>query len=60
VRVVGAMEGDDVSVSKKQSSRPQVEHMCIYIHHTYSIYTYTHTYIYTHVFIYMYYTYVFL
>ena len=47
------MEGDDVSVSKKQSSRPQVEHMCIYIHHTYSIYTYTHTHIYIHMYLYI-------
>ena len=47
------MEGDDVSVSEKQSSRPQVEHMCIYIHHTYSIYTYTHIYIYTHMYLYI-------
>ena len=70
MRVVGAMEGDDVSVSEKQSSRPQVEHMCIYIHHTYSVYIYIQLYIYiyihihiyyicVHIYIYTYYTYVY-
>ena len=59
--VVRAMEGDDVSVSEKQSSRPQVEHMCnpevihmIYVYYIYIYILYVHTYVYIYIYMCLY------